>query len=179
MSRASSQARAFFDRAAIGDAVEFHVKLARKMTRHSTRLRSCQSPPAFTVRRADWRADEAAIAHVRRAVFIDEQAVPEALEWEAQDPECAWFVACSKAGEIVGSARLTPDARIGRMAVLAPWRRRGVGAALLAATLTEASRQGFSRVRLSAQSMPSRSMRATAFSPRARAIRTRAFPTSP
>ena len=107
--------------------------------------------PAFTVRRADWRADEAAIAHVRRAVFIDEQAVPEALEWEALDPECAWFVACSKAGEIVGSARLTPDARIGRMAVLAPWRRRGVGAALLASALAAAHRQGFSRVRLSAQ----------------------------
>jgi len=107
--------------------------------------------PRYLVRPADWRVDEAAIAGVRREVFVEEQSVPEALEWEALDPGCAWFIAQAEGGEIVGIVRLTPDARIGRMAVLASWRRKGVGTALLTAALDAARRQGLSSVRLSAQ----------------------------
>jgi predicted GNAT family N-acyltransferase len=103
------------------------------------------------VRPADWGGDEVAIARVRREVFVEEQLVPEALEWEALDPQCAWFIAQAEGGEVVGIVRLTPDARIGRMAVLASWRRKGVGTALLAAALDAARRRGFSSVRLSAQ----------------------------
>lgn len=106
---------------------------------------------AFTVSPADWSADEAGIASVRRAVFIEEQAVPESLEWESLDPECAWFVARAGGGEVVGIVRLTPDGRIGRMAVLPSWRRRGVGAALLDAVMMAARRQGCATPRLSAQ----------------------------
>lgn len=36
----------------------------------------------FTVRLAGWRNDREALAGVRRAVFIDEQRVPESLEWD-------------------------------------------------------------------------------------------------
>jgi predicted GNAT family N-acyltransferase len=107
--------------------------------------------PRFMVRPADWHSDEAAIAQVRRVVFIEEQAVPEALEWEALDGECAWFVAATPAGEVIGIVRLTGAARIGRMAVLAPWRRCGVGTALLDSVLTEARRQGRANLSLSAQ----------------------------
>ncbi len=107
--------------------------------------------PHYMVRPAHWRTDEVGIARVRRLVFIEEQAVPEGREWEALDPDCAWFVACGPDGEIVGIVRLTPDARIGRMAVLASWRRQGMGAALLASALDTARRQGYSGVRLSAQ----------------------------
>lgn len=105
----------------------------------------------FSVSAAVWPNDEAAIAQVRRAVFIEEQAVPEDLEWEDLDPDCAWFVARLASGEVIGTARLTPDGRIGRMAVLPSWRRGGVGKALLGAALSEARRQGTSEVRLSAQ----------------------------
>ncbi len=107
--------------------------------------------PAFIVRAADWKHDEAAIAAVRRRVFVAEQRVPEALEWEAADPHCHWFVALSPEREIVGIVRLTEAARIGRMAVLPEWRRRGVGRALLDAALTAALALGFARVQLSAQ----------------------------
>ncbi len=107
--------------------------------------------PAFLVRRARWKEDAAAIARVRRAVFIDEQRVPEDLEWEARDGDCAWFVAASGEGGIVGIGRLTPEGRVGRMAVLPPWRGRGVGTALLHAVLQEARARGQFEVRLSAQ----------------------------
>ena len=103
-----------------------------------------------TVARADWPRDEAGIARVRRQVFIEEQAVPESLEWEALDPDCDWFVA-RRDEEIVGVARLTPEGRIGRMAVLPAWRGRGVGSALLRAALDRARERGFRAVVLSAQ----------------------------
>jgi len=106
---------------------------------------------AFIVRAADWKHDEAAIAEVRRKVFIEEQGVPEAFEWEAADPLCHWFVAMSPEQEVIGIVRLTAAARIGRMAVLPAWRRRGVGRVLLDAVLHAALVLGFGRVQLSAQ----------------------------
>ena len=106
---------------------------------------------SFTVSEADWPRDEAGIARVRRRVFIEEQAVPEAMEWEARDAQCDWFIAQDAAGAIVGIARLTPDERIGRMAALPAWRRRGVGAALLRAALAKARQRGLRRVGLHAQ----------------------------
>ena len=106
---------------------------------------------SISVRSADWHRDEADIAQVRRRVFIEEQAVPEAMEWEARDAECDWFIARNGSGDIIGIARLTPDARIGRMAVLPAWRRRGVGSALLQAALARARQKGLARVELHAQ----------------------------
>ena len=106
---------------------------------------------AFIVRAADWNLDESAIAQVRCAVFIDEQGVPEALEWEAIDAQCAWFVALSMSQSVVGIVRLTAAGRIGRMAVLPAWRRRGVGRRLLAAAVQRAREFGLSAVHLSAQ----------------------------
>ena len=106
---------------------------------------------AFIVRAANWKLDESAIALVRRVVFIDEQGVPEALEWEAEDAQCHWFVAVASDQAVMGIVRLTAAGRIGRMAVLPAWRRRGVGGSLLAAALMKARELGYSQVHLSAQ----------------------------
>lgn len=103
------------------------------------------------VRIAHWREDEAAIAQVRRSVFIAEQGVPEALEWEVQDAACLWLVALDAGGGIIACVRLTAEGRIGRMAVLPPWRRRGVGSALLGAILEAARARGLAQVFLSSQ----------------------------
>lgn len=106
----------------------------------------------ISVRTARWQADENAIAQLRRRVFIQEQGVPEAMEWEPQDAACQWFVAVAPGEEgVVACGRLTAEGRIGRMAVLAPWRRRGVGSALLAVILEAARARGLDRVFLSAQ----------------------------
>lgn len=99
---------------------------------------------------ADWSRDAPALAAIRRRVFIEEQDVPEALEWEAIDPDCDWFLA-RVADVAVGITRLMPEGRIGRMAVLPGWRRRGVGTALLLAALVQARARGLGQVSLHAQ----------------------------
>jgi len=106
---------------------------------------------AFIVRAADWKLDETAIASLRRSVFIDEQKVPEALEWESDDARQHWFVAVVSDQSLIGIVRLTESGRIGRMAVLPGWRQRGVGKALLTAVLQAARDIGLAQVNLSAQ----------------------------
>ncbi|HQT39653.1 MAG TPA: GNAT family N-acetyltransferase [Acidocella sp.] len=71
---------------------------------------------------------------IRLAVFVQEQQVPLEDERDALDDTARHFLA-SGDGQPVGTARLLmqPDgtARIGRVAVLAACRGRGVGAALM------------------------------------------------
>ena len=54
-------------------------------------------------------------------------------------------------GSAVGTGRLLPDGHIGRMAVLRPWRGRGVGAALLTELLRIAQAAGLEDLALNAQ----------------------------
>ena len=88
---------------------------------------------------------------VREAVFIEEQGVPRDLEQDALDPLCHHVIARDPDGAPIGTARLTPDHRIGRMAVLSAWRGRGVGEALLLALLAEARQRQWPAVSLQAQ----------------------------
>ncbi|MDI3467550.1 MAG: GNAT family acetyltransferase YjcF [Nitrospira sp.] len=100
----------------------------------------------------DWAEAEAAIRAIRETVFIVEQGVPEALEWDGLDPICAHVLAWDDHGAAIGTARMQVNGTIGRMAVLKDRRGRGVGRALLQTLLDLAKRQGLSRVTLSAQS---------------------------
>ncbi len=105
----------------------------------------------FQVEVVDYAAAAADLHAVRDAVFVQEQQVPADLERDALDPQCRHAVARDAAGRAIGTARLTPDHRIGRMAVLAPWRNRGVGSALLQALLRLARESGWREVALHAQ----------------------------
>ncbi|HYT86545.1 MAG TPA: GNAT family N-acetyltransferase [Burkholderiales bacterium] len=88
---------------------------------------------------------------VREKVFVEEQGVPRELEWDEWDERCEHAVACDSKGRAIGTARLLPEGRIGRMAVLVEWRRRGVGAALLGALIALARERSMPRVTLHAQ----------------------------
>lgn len=99
----------------------------------------------------DWVEAEPAIRAIREAVFIVEQGVPEALEWDGLDPLCAHALAWNDLGAAIGTARMQVEGTIGRMAVLKDWRGRGVGRALLQRLLDLGARQGLSRVTLAAQ----------------------------
>jgi predicted GNAT family N-acyltransferase len=105
----------------------------------------------WTVRAATWAEDEQALRAVRTAVFVVEQRVPEALEWDGEDTGAAHVLAIDADGSPIGTARASPDGRLGRMAVLADWRGQGVGAALLRRLLDGAALAGHVEVILSAQ----------------------------
>jgi predicted GNAT family N-acyltransferase len=106
---------------------------------------------AFEVRRAEWAIDCAQLATIRRAVFVVEQQVPEHEEWDGLDESSQHVLAVAFDGNAVGTGRLLPDGRIGRMAVLMAWRGRGVGSALLSALIALAREGGYAKTRLHAQ----------------------------
>lgn len=106
----------------------------------------------FRVSEIAWDQGSLELAAIRRQVFVIEQSVPEDLEWDGIDPGCKHVVARDLDGRPVGTGRLLPDGHIGRMAVLAPWRGKGVGGAMLQALVAMARRANHSEVVLNAQS---------------------------
>ncbi len=108
-------------------------------------------PSQVTVRRVSWHEAGVLLREIRTSVFVDEQRVPEELEWDGADESCLHVVAEAAPGGAVGTGRLLPDGHIGRMAVLQGWRRRGVGGRLLAELITIARERGHVMVKLSAQ----------------------------
>ncbi len=105
----------------------------------------------FTVQPIDYATGIDELRAVREAVFVREQNVPLELEWDALDPLCRHVIARDAQGRPIGTGRLTPEHRLGRMAVLPEWRGRGVGDALLQALLAEAHKLGWTAVTLHAQ----------------------------
>jgi predicted GNAT family N-acyltransferase len=92
-----------------------------------------------------------AIRRVRDAVFGEEQRVPRDLDWDGRDPDCIQVVAAEGDGRPVGTGRLLPEGRIGRLAVLRPWRGQGIGARMLATLVAAARTRGDLQVHLHAQ----------------------------
>ena len=106
---------------------------------------------SFHVRPADWERDRERLRRIREEVFVYEQHVPPELEWDGSDRGCQHVLAEDADGTPIGTGRLLPDGHIGRLAVLAPWRRRGVGSAILTELLRIAAEQTLSEVVLDAQ----------------------------
>lgn len=102
--------------------------------------------------------DLAACSALRRAVFIDEQGVSEALEWDGLDSVARHFLALENApaseSVALGTARMRiveGHAKAERVAVRKDARTRGVGRFLMLAIEAYARRQGLPAVVLQAQ----------------------------
>jgi predicted GNAT family N-acyltransferase len=102
------------------------------------------------LRTAAWPADESTLRALRERVFIEEQGVPRAIEWDGRDAGASHVIA-HRDGAAIACGRLLADGKIGRMAVLPEARGEGVGARVLAALLDEARRRGLREVYLHAQ----------------------------
>ena len=87
---------------------------------------------------------------IRDEVFVREQAVPIDIEHDAEDATCTHVLAFVD-GVPAGTGRILADGRIGRMAVLAPYRGHGVGRAVLDALLRIAAERGLRETWCSAQ----------------------------
>ena len=105
----------------------------------------------FTVHLITWHDGEPLLRAIREKVFIQEQGVSPELEWDGIDNSCHHTLALSSNGEAVGCGRITPDGRIGRVAVLPEWRRKRIGTAILELLVDYARSQNYASVELNAQ----------------------------
>ena len=100
----------------------------------------------FTVSLIGWHDGEPLLKSIREAVFIREQGVPEALEWDGLDESCRHALALSLQGDDIGCGRMLPDGHIGHIAVLPQWRKQKVGTAIVEALLDYARAHDYPQV---------------------------------
>lgn len=108
----------------------------------------------FEIITVAWDSPQAALLRViREQVFIQEQGVPVALERESHEDEmqAVHLLALDSFGNPIGTVRLLPSGQIGRMAVMADWRKQGVGSALLTKIVAIAQVRACARIFLHAQ----------------------------
>jgi predicted GNAT family N-acyltransferase len=106
--------------------------------------------PAVTCVLASWVTDRAILERIRRQVFIEEQQIPESGEWDGED-EASVHVLARLNRDPVGTGRLNGAGKIGRIAVLAGLRGRGIGTLILRRLVDEARQLGIREPYLHAQ----------------------------
>ena len=111
--------------------------------------------PMLDVRIGTWQQLAGVARPIREAVFIGEQNVPAAMEWDEADATSVHAVAFNRLGRPLATGRILQHApgvtKIGRMAVVESSRHRGVGRAVLDALLAAARERGDGQVLLHAQ----------------------------
>ena len=123
-------------------------------------LRHCledyeRGEPVTRLQCGDWAQLEPLASPLRQAVFVQEQGIDPALEWDPADAQCVHAVLCNHLGVAVATGRLLPSengvAKIGRMAVLRRLRETGLGRQVLLALVAQAKGRGDREVLLNAQ----------------------------
>jgi len=100
-----------------------------------------------------WDEAKSHVMPIRREVFINEQQVPEELEWDEFD-QGALHAIVKKEQEVIGTARLIIDgqeAKIGRMAIKKDFRGQGIGQEMLEALVTKSLELHVTLIKLHAQ----------------------------
>lgn len=94
---------------------------------------------------------------IRNEVFVIGQNVPPEIEWDEFE-DLAVHLICKLDGEIVGTGRITyfkDKAKVERVAVLEPYRNKGIGTAIVRFQIDEAKKHGakeiYAHVQLHAQ----------------------------
>ncbi len=126
-------------------------------------------PGSLTISVVDWAQSSPTLCQIRTRVFIEEQHVPEALEWDGLDKTALHLLAqiqtpetidneqtgsIARQTEAVGTARIVINnkiAHIGRMAVLPDWRGKGIGFKILQKAILECRQRSVKKIILNAQ----------------------------
>ena len=99
----------------------------------------------------NWNEDKSALGSIRKKVFIEEQKVPEELEWDEYDEQCMHVLVTDDQNKPIATGRIKPDGHIGRMAVLKEYRNTGIGSAILKELIKSAQDKHLTKVYLHAQ----------------------------
>lgn len=98
-----------------------------------------------------WPDSASELTALRHQVFVEEQGVPVELEIDEHDASAIHFAAWAPSGRLIATVRLVDAHHIGRLAVSADWRGRGVGVHLLQLAMDAAKASGATLVDLNAQ----------------------------
>ncbi|RYZ97796.1 MAG: GNAT family N-acetyltransferase [Moraxellaceae bacterium] len=97
---------------------------------------------SYKVSLVDWDTKYLSLRQLRDRVFIQEQHVPQADEWDGKDEVAKHFLCEKHTDEFVGCARLLvetlhqrPVFHIGRVAVLPQYRGQGIGRQIMLTVL--------------------------------------------
>lgn len=89
---------------------------------------------SHTIRPASWQTHQTDLIKIRAEVFMQEQQVSAADEWDGLDEQAQHFIVLSRSDKVLGCARLLREEKdgmslfhIGRVAILKPFRNKGLG----------------------------------------------------
>jgi hypothetical protein len=104
----------------------------------------------FVIQSGPWSQLQHDAKLIRSMVFIEEQHISEADEWDEQDAISLHFVVYAQ-DQPIATARLLENNSIGRVAVLQQYRGEGIGKLLMQQIIQVAKQQNRVFLQLSAQ----------------------------
>lgn len=104
----------------------------------------------FTICTGSWDELQNDAKLIREQVFIQEQNIPVAEEWDAQDAVALHFVVYDQV-QPIATARLLQNHSIGRVAVLKAYRGQGIGKLLMLEMIQQAKHEQRKFLKLSSQ----------------------------
>lgn len=97
-----------------------------------------QQPTPHSILLTSWQKHQAELSHIRTCVFMHEQHISAADEWDGLDEQALHFLVVSATGQPLGCARVLIEHNssnsafhIGRVAILKPYRNQGIGYQLM------------------------------------------------
>jgi hypothetical protein len=93
---------------------------------------------------------EKEIRFIRDIVFGKEQNVAREVDWDGKDEHCIQVIVTDE-NKPIGTGRMQPDGKIGRLAVLDSWRGQSIGQKMLKVLVETAGKEDFKEVYLHAQ----------------------------
>ncbi|KRI50707.1 GNAT family N-acetyltransferase [Acinetobacter pittii] len=97
-----------------------------------------------------WEQLEQDAKYIREQVFIQEQGIAPEDEWDDLDAVVLHFIVYDKE-QPIATARLLPQHSVGRVAVLMPYRKQGIGKILMQHIIEYARQHKLPYLKLSAQ----------------------------
>ena len=85
----------------------------------------------INIEQTNWQDSSETLSAIRHQVFVKEQHIPESLELDGQDDNATHWLVSAPDKTPIATARMLDNGKVGRMAVLADYRGKGVASALL------------------------------------------------